>query len=54
MSLAVTLWLSVVVVDRTFTLGGVDVCACLFIDDCCVDVYSRVKLSRLVSTMKLF
>ena len=38
-SLAVTLWLSGVVVDRAFTLGGVDMRARLFIDHCCVYVF---------------
>ena len=41
-SLVVTLWLSGVVVDRTFTPGGVDVCACLFVDHCCINVFIRV------------
>ena len=30
--LAVTLWLSGIVVNRTFTLGGVDVHTCLFVN----------------------
>ena len=42
------------VVDRMFTSGGVYVCARLFVDHRCINVYSRVKLSWLVSTMKLF
>ena len=40
--LVVTLWLSGIVVDQTFTLGGVDVRACLFIVHCRVDVSIRV------------
>ena len=50
----VTLWLSGVVVDRTFTLGGVDMreqAYLLIVDKC---FYSRVKFSRLVLTAKLF
>ena len=46
-SLAVTLWMSGVVVDSTFTLEGVDVLARLFTRH--VNVFSR-----LVSTAKLF
>ena len=41
-SLAVTLWLSGVVLDRTFTSGGVDVHACLFVDNRLVNVFIRV------------
>ena len=43
-SLAVTLWLSGVVVNQTFTLGGVDVRACLFIDHC-HGVFIHVKFT---------
>ena len=53
-SLAVTLWLSGVVVDLTFTPGGVDVRARLFVNHRHVCFYSRVKFSRLVLTAKLF
>ena len=42
LSLVVTLWLSGVVVDRTFTPGGVDVRARLFVDHRCVNVFIRV------------
>ena len=37
--LVVTLGLSGVVVNRTFTLRGVDVCTRLFVDHCCVNVF---------------
>ena len=40
--LVVTLWLSGVVVDWMFISGGADVCACLFVDHCCVNVSIRV------------
>ena len=40
-SLAVTLWLSRVVVDWTCTSVGVDVRARLFVDRRCVNVYIR-------------
>ena len=36
------LWLSGVVIDRTFTSGGVDVRACLFVDHRCVNVFIRI------------
>ena len=51
--LAVTLWLSGVVIDQTFTLAGVDVHAAYSLITATY-VYSRVKFSRLVSTMKFF
>ena len=38
--LAVMLWLSGVVIDRTFTSGGVDVGARLFVDHHRVNVFS--------------
>ena len=41
-SLVVTLWLSGVVLDRTFTSGDVDVRGCLFVDNCLVNVFIRV------------
>ena len=31
-----------IVVDRTFALGGADMCARLFVDHCCVNVSIRV------------
>ena len=40
--LTATLWLSGIVVDRTFTLGGVDMCARLFVDRCCVNAFIHV------------
>ena len=42
LSLTITLWLSGVVVDWTFTSGGVEMRACLFIDHCCVNVFIQV------------
>ena len=48
--LAVTLWLSGVVVDRTFTSVGVDV----RVSSLCKCLCSLVKFSWLVSTAKLF
>ena len=42
MSLVVTLWLSGVVIDWTFTSGGVDIGTHLFIDHCCVHVFIRM------------
>ena len=50
--MAVTLWLSGIVVDRTFTLRGVDVRARLFVDRHCINVSIRVL--NFVSTEKLF
>ena len=40
--LTAMLWLSEIVVDRTFTLGGVDMCARLFVGHCCVNVFTCV------------
>ena len=39
---AVAVRSSFLVIDWTFTLGGVDGRACLFIDHCCVNVFIRV------------
>ena len=52
--MAVTLWLSGVVVNQTFTSGGVDVRTCLFVNHRHVCLYLRVIFSRLVSTAKFF
>ena len=51
----VMLWLSGVVVNRIFTSGHVDKCACLLFDHCHVAkcFYLCVKFSRLVSTTKI-
>ena len=49
-SLAVMLWLSGVVIDQTFTLGGVDVHACLLVDHCCVNAFMCV-LTVLTETL---
>ena len=38
-TLAVTLWLSGVVIDQTFTLRGLDVCTRLFVDHRRVNVF---------------
>ena len=38
----VILWLSGVVIDQTFTLGGVDMCTHLFIDHRCINVFIHI------------
>ena len=52
--LVVTLWLSGVVIDWMFTLGGVDMRVRLFVDHHCIKFVIRVKFSQLVPTAKLF
>ena len=52
--IAVMQWQSGVVADRTFTLGGLDVCTCLFAIHCHVCLYSCVNFPWLVSTTKFF
>ena len=55
LSLAVMLWLSGVVVDRTFTLGGVDMSARLFVDHRHINaLVCMLKFSWLVSITKIF
>ena len=55
LSLVVMLWLSGVVIDRTFSSGGVDMRARLFVDHRCIKFFcSCVEFLQLVSTAKLF
>ena len=51
-AMVVTLWLSAGVVDRTFSLGGVDVHARLFVYHYCENAFIRVLNFRDWSQMR--